>query len=635
MPHLDVSRRSLALSAALLFAVLISLSSAAPIFANGTVTNCSNDTAFTNALSGGGLVDFSCPPQTINLSGTKTISANTTIDGGGDITLSAGHAFRMFQVNSGWTLTLKNIVLTSGYGSTSNGGTIYNAGHLILENVTIRDAGNSNFYGAAVATFGALDVTNSKFINNNAGSGGAIYAIGSFAVVTISGSEFTGNSVASSNPASKRGGAIYIANGATLNLSNSSVYKNTGAYGSGIANDNGFLNLTDVTLAENESTGSGAGGGIHNTGSASLTRVSFLDNFISSGNGGGMFNAGTATLANVWFDLNGANWGGGIANDHGTLSVTNALFTSNHANVAGGGGIASTLGTMTLTNVTFSKNFASGDAGGVENGKGTAILRNVTFAENYASSGGGMWNLFDGVADLTNVTFSENSGLSNAGGIGNSNSPNTKLTLRNVIVANSKAGTNCVFQKAPIVSSSNLASDGSCSFGAGRDNVTVKLGKLGTEGGARVGREQLPMLTYRILKGSAPIDKGEAVLPLVTDQRGVTRPRGTSNDVGAVEYVPCTGAPTKPELIAPVHKGKVFTPTALLDWVGPDCAKKFHVVVRKKGPNGPIVFAKRNIKATEMETTALQVYKKYVWQVTACVGIKCTASDWFKFRTEN
>lgn len=290
---------------------------------------------------------------------------------------------------------------------------------------------------------------------------------------------------------------------------------------------------------------------------------------------------------------------------------------------------------MTLTNVTFAKNFASGDAGGVENGKGTAILKNVTFAENYASSGGGMWNLFDGAAELTNVTFSENSGTMNAGGIGNSNSPNTKLTLRNVIVANSTAGANCVFQKAPIVSSSNLASDSSCSFGAGRDNVTVKLGKLGTQGGARVGREQLPMLTYRMLKGSAPIDKGEPVPPLVTDQRGVTRPRGSSNDVGAVEYVPCTGAPTKPELIAPAHKGKVTTLTAVLDWVGPDCAKKFHVVVRKRSPNGPIVFAKRNIKATEIETTALQVYKKHVWQVTACAGIKCTASDWFKFKTEN
>lgn len=339
MSHLEVSRRALALSAALLFAVLISLTTAAPIFAGGTVTNCSNDTAFSNALGGGGLVDFNCPPQTINLSGTKTISADTTIDGGDDITLSAGHAFRMFQVNSGVTLTLKNIVLTSGYGPSSDGGTIYNAGHLILENVTIRDAGNSNFYGAAVATVGALDVTNSRFINNNAGSGGAIFAIGSSAVVTISGSEFTGNSVASSNPASNRGGAIYIANGATLNLSASVIDNNRGAYGSGIANENGLINLTDVTLSRNESTSTGAGGGIHNTGNANLTRVSLLDNFIRTGNGGGMFNAGTATLANVWFDLNGASWGGGIANDHGSLTVTNALFTGNHANVAGGGGL--------------------------------------------------------------------------------------------------------------------------------------------------------------------------------------------------------------------------------------------------------------------------------------------------------
>ena len=628
------SRRSVSFALTLTFGGLLTAVTGAPSHASGTVSNCANDTAFSSALSGGGLVTFACGATTIALSSTKAIAANTTIDGGHAVTLSGGHSLRLFEVASGVTLTLKNIVLTSGYGSSSDGGAIRNAGHLVLDDVTIRNSGNSNFYGAAVATFGPLDVTNSEFIDNNAGSGGAIYAIGGSAVVTVSGSRFEGNSVSSSNPASKRGGAIYVANGAKLDLSTSVVHGNRGAFGSGIANENGSSNLTDVTVSGNEATGVGAGGGLHNTGTATLTRVTFFDNFISTGSGGGLFNKGTATLESVLFDTNRASYGGGIANDHGTLTVTHALFVANSANVAGGGGIGSSFGPMTVTNATFFENFASGDAGGVENGRGTATLTNVTFADNTASSGGGMWNLFGGEATLTNVTFSRNRAVT-AGGIGNSNDVDTHLHLKNVIVDGSIDGDNCVFQKAPDSVVSSLSSDGTCGFGVGRDGVDVKLGKLGTNGGVLVGDERTPILTFRLLKASPAIDGGTFVASILTDERGITRPRGTAFDVGAVEYVPCNGAPTKPVRISPAQNATVTTPTARLDWAGPDCAKKFHVVVRRANPSGAVVFAKKNLRTTEVETNELDVDRKYVWQVTGCAGVKCTASNWFTFRTEN
>lgn len=635
MAHPIVSRRSLAFSIALAITFLVTLATAAPILAGGTVTACSNDTGLNTALSGGGLVQFNCGTSTIPISSTKIIAANTTIDGGGKITLNAFGGQRIFGVNNGVTLTLKNIILENGYGSSSNGGTIYNAGHLILDNMTIRGAGNSNYFGGGVATIGPVDITNTTFFDNEAGSGGALFAIGGAAVVNISGSTFTENKVSSSNPDSRRGGAIYIANGATLNMSTSTVHKNNGAYGAGIANANSTLNLTDVTLSENEWPTTGRGGGIHNTGIATLTRVTVFDNFLRNGSGGGMFNEGTANLTNVLFERNGTDYGGGIANDHGDLTVTNAQFTGNYANVAGGGGIASSYGNLTVTNATFSNNSASGDAGGVENGRGTATLKNVTFYKNSASSGGGMWNLYGGTAELINVTFFKNRGFSDsAGGIGNTNDPNTHLYLKNVIVANSTEGTNCKFDKAPDQSSSNLSSDGTCNFGTGRDNVKIKLGPLGTNGGPLVGHAQTQILTLRLPKGSLPIDLGTFVFAAGPDERGVTRPRGNESDVGAIEYVPCTGAPTKPELVAPKNKGTVTVPQVLLDWAGPDCAKKFRVVVRQKNAGGPVVFTKSGLKPTQVVTAALTAGKKYVWQVTACDGPVCTVGDWFKFKLE-
>lgn len=600
----------------------------APVHAGGTVENCNDESAFDSVLIGGGLVTFNCGDQNktaiITLHSTKTISTDTTIDGGGKITLDGEHAIRLFEVNFGVKLTLKNIVLTSGYGSSSDGGAIHNAGILFLDHTTIENSGNSNFYGAAIATVGVLNVTNSEFLNNNAGSGGAIYATTSNAVVTISASRFQGNLVTSSNPDSNRGGAIFIANNATLTLSSSQVYSNTGAYGSGIANGSGTVNdnskitLSDDTLAFNKSTGNGNGGGIYNLGTANVTNVSFVQNSIRTGNGGGLSNKGTATLSGVTMSANKSTFGGGIANDQGTLTVTGSTFSGNSVDVTGGGGIANELGTITVSETTLSGNFASGEGGGVLNSHGTATLTNVTISDNFSSDSVGMSNSYGGTATLTNVTLYGNS----SGNIGNQNDVDTHLHLTNVIIANSKQGDNCVFQKPPDSSDHNLSSDATCNFGIGRDSVKIKLGPLETNGG--------PTLTRRPLFGSSAIDAGVFVNSILTDQRSVTRPKGTAFDAGAVEFVPCAGAPTKPGRLAPGKKAK--TPQVLLDWDGPDCAIKFSVVVRQDSTGGPIVFSESKLKTSQATTTALAAGHTYFWQVTACNGGGCTVSDWWKFK---
>jgi hypothetical protein len=141
-------------------------------------------------------------------------------------------------------------------------------------------------------------------------------------------------------------------------------------------------------------------------------------------------------------------------------------------------------------------------------------------------------------------------------------------------------------------------------------------------------------LTHRLKPGSAAIDNGVFVITMLTDQRGITRPRGAAFDVGAVEFVPCTGAPTKPQRWFPASGAQLTTQTVTLDWIGPDCAKTFSVTVRRGSKTGAIVFSKSNIKATQVTTTALAKNQKYFWQVTACNGAGCATSSWGKFQVQ-
>src|SRR5687768_9219593 len=113
----------LALRGALL-TILVWAATLTTTFAGGMVTNCSNDAQFSSLLASGGTVTFNCGPALIHLSSTKTIGANTTIDGGGKITLSGDNARRLFEISS-VTLTLNNITLSNGYAAGADGGAIF------------------------------------------------------------------------------------------------------------------------------------------------------------------------------------------------------------------------------------------------------------------------------------------------------------------------------------------------------------------------------------------------------------------------------------------------------------------------------------------------------------------------------
>lgn len=560
---------------------------AAPAHAGGEVTDCLNDDDLYSKLAGGGLVTFNCgnsnQAATIvfgsgSSGGTKIITSDTTIDGEFLITLSGGFGNRLFKVeNSNVTLTLKNITLINGYNPPDGeGGTaVLNKGHLVLDHVTIHSGVDSNFNGGAVATYGALDANDSIFHDNKARNGGAIFASGAGAVVTITDTVFYQNKATGLQVDQNGfGGAIYGVNGASVNITAGSIYGNSAASGGGIL----MSNLSSSLKIQNSQ--------IHNNS--------------VFGKGGGILNASTANLSNVMIS--------------GNVGEGNGL----------GGGIYN-YGNLTLYDVTLNNNTAYYGAG-MSNAFATADLKNVTISNNSATAYGGGLDNIEGTVTLTNVTLSGNSANSGGGGIFNENTANTKLNLRNVIVSNSKSGGNCRYDdKLPLVSENNLSSDATCHFGAG-DNARLKLGKLETNGGLT--------LTHRLLPGSAAIDKGEFISAIQFDQRGVPHQPGSLFDVGAVEFVPCPDAPTKPALLSPKGGQELTTQIVVLDWAGPDCVKTFSVELRRDRKDGTVIFAKAKIKPTQVSPPTLAKNHKYFWRVTACKGTQCTTSGWGKFKVQ-
>jgi hypothetical protein len=492
----------LALRVALL-TILMGAATVSPTFAGGVVTDCSNSAQFNSMVTSGGTVTFNCGTALIHLSSTKFINAQTTIDGGGQITLSSDNARQLFWVNAGTALTLRNIVLTNGF-SNGDGGAIVNNGALALENSAIRNSEASGS-GGAIVSYGPLHITNSVLEGNRAYNGGALYPRFSSAQTVIVNSILRNNRVTGYAP-NAWGGAILAWDGAVLTIQGSDIYSNTAYIGGGIYNfANSVLFLVNTRLRDNVSSN---GGGIYNAGTATLTDVTLSGN--SARDGGGIYNAGTTTLTGVTLSGNSADsGGGGIQNDNPPV-------------------------TATLTDVTLSGNSAR--FGGGINNNGAATLTNVTLSGNSASyDGGGFRNW--GAATLTNVTLSGNSATREGGGIALYSG---SVTLKNTLVANSSSGGNC---HGNVTNNGfNLSSDYTCFFDLERNGVNVMLGPLADNGG--------PTLTHMPQPGSPAIDHGSRCP--ATDQRGVARPVGAACDVGAVEYEAAVGAPGSVKLYLPL-----------------------------------------------------------------------------------
>jgi hypothetical protein len=507
------------------------------------------------ALSEGGTVTFGCS-GTITVTNTIVISTNVVLDGTGQTTsLSGGNAVRIFRVNPGFTLSIRNLTLTSGADTGTSG--------------TNGTAGASASGGVIYNDGGTVSLVNCQVSGNKAAAGN-----GGDGVVQLNGNGGSGGSGGSAS-----GGAIFN-NGGTVLLTNCVFSGNTASGGNGGNGADGVVSGNGRSGGNGGNGGGASGGAIFNTGGGTV--VSY-DCMISSnsvaGASSGLGGVGNGLGADGANGAPGDSLSGGICNESGTITILFSTFNGNTATggqgggalagafsgtggtgtaggVASGGGIFNQSGALAMTNATFYANSViggkggnggdggkqgfggsggnggaggSGIGGGVGNAAGgTVTAVNCTFSKNIASGGGGgTGGASGGVGG--NPGQAGASGKSNGGGIANDGGPLT-FTLMNSIVAYSSSGG----EGSGVITDggNNISFNGSgasIAFTAPTSFASTNpyLGSLANNGG--------PTLTTAIINTkSVAINAGNDAVCPTTDQRHMAR--FGRCDIGAFEF---------------------------------------------------------------------------------------------------
>ena len=211
-----------------------------------------------------------------------------------------------------------------------------------------------------------------------------------------------------------------------------------------------------------------------------------------------------------------------------TVTAGNANGSGSCPGIGCGGGLLNTSDSSpVLTNITFSGNSAD-YGGGMYNLSSSPMLTNVTFNSNFAGSyGGGMFNDSGSSPTLTNLTFNGNSATTGGGGMSNYDSSSPQI--RNTIFWGNTAATEAeIYNNNSIPGVSDSVIQGGYAGGTNIITADPLLGTLGDYGGYTD--------TIPLLPGSSAINAGNDTICPATDQRGVTRPQGSSCDTGSYEY---------------------------------------------------------------------------------------------------
>jgi predicted outer membrane repeat protein len=492
------------------------------VVGDGTPGSCT-ESALNTALSSASSIKFDCGGEhTITLSTQKTIDTDTTIDGGGLITLSGGGSTRLFNVLNGAQLTLQGLTIANGF-SKNDGGAVYVER---LSKLTVNEStfqSNTGYNGGGIATNGwgwdddgvVLNISDSTFSNN---------------IATAPAIAGGGNG----------GGGIYLSGGSTGTVVNSSFSNNQSSNGGAIHLLHSNLKVTNVYFSNNKANNAvgGGGGAIYMDGTKGLNgevriELSTFDGNSTNQLGGSFFSfpegSGGAFIDQSTFNGNISNnrgQGGAIyhqsATGNGPLFIDNSTFMNNKAVAipldasSSGGALWLLDAPVTITNSTFTQNDAThsqnetmdptnwrrGFGGAIRTSENTTIV-NTTIANNTAGFVGGA---IAGGASVRNMIVAHNSG----------NNPwRIQQNCTDEVI---DSGKNIQYPKK----TTNLWNDYEC-FGA-QAAVDPLLGVLEDYGG--------PTLTIPLQTDSPAIDAA-ASCP-ISDQRGY--PRDGPCDIGAYEF---------------------------------------------------------------------------------------------------
>jgi CSLREA domain-containing protein len=283
------------------------------------ITNANNDSDTFGgdcaAGSGADTITFAAD-YTITLAGSQlpAVTSEITITGNGAantiIQANAAPAtadYRVFEVNSGGSLTLNSLTVRHGRCQSTC--------------AIVGDSGGA----IAVISSSFLALTDSVMSANRATTfGGAVYLFDSTAVVTRT--TFTDNR---STGSSGSGGAI-LSVGSSLTVVDSTFNSNSAVVGGALYNSvNGTLSVSGSTFDRNEAT-TNFGGGVYNTAAVTVTNSTFSGNSAGA-QGGGLANFESATVTNSTFSGNltgfGAAGTGGVYSVSGTtVNIFNTVL---------------------------------------------------------------------------------------------------------------------------------------------------------------------------------------------------------------------------------------------------------------------------------------------------------------------
>ncbi|MGL1937108.1 MAG: RICIN domain-containing protein [Fibrobacterales bacterium] len=457
-----------------------------------------------------------------NATGDFDITGELTINGSDvDPTIiDAQELDRIFDIVEGSKVALHNISLINGKGPVFTDNQSYHGGAIsvVAAELTLTDcsfnannsaeshAGYGSVGGAIYSYNAVLNITNSIFENNSAGygknygaKGGAIYNSGS-GDLTITGSRFTNNHGGNSEFFGGDGSAIYNA-----------------------ADDGAITTISNTEFSENK-PGDGTG---HCAGDAALYDDSDESTLIITNNR--FLNNESAHGANPYR----CSYAGAIylEGDDTEITIDNNTFSGNEAGEGGAIYNEAWQSPLMLSNNTFVNNTAaSGEGGAVYEYlySSDAQYINNTFSGNTARSGGALYiDTYEGTGLFSHNTF-VNNGLSGSGnGTGMYISDTEGVTVSNNIFANDAENV-YIAGGAALAGSGNLATDASLENATVTTVEALKLGELKNNGGLTE--------TYELLEGSIAIDFiSDCDAAITTDQRGVSRPQGTSCDAGSFE----------------------------------------------------------------------------------------------------
>ncbi len=314
---------------------------------------------------------------TVSLSG-GTMSGNSAVGGSGGAGGQGGHAGYEKEGGAGGL---------GGNGGVGQGGGIY------LQKGTLS--------------------LNLAAVNSNVAVGGVGGAGGHGGTGTFSGlSSFSGPGGQGGNGGlggNGGGGGLYVTGG-SLSVNSSTIDNNSAMGGAGGVFGYGAPGTRRGSNGADGASGTGAGGGLYDPASLTLTNAAITGN--SADNGGGIYAKGTLTLTSSTITDNTAGANGGGIDINGIVFVNQSELADNVA-VLGGG--LYTSGTFTINGGELLDNSATQSGGGIySTGKGTIAGTDVN--GNTATLGGGVYNTAIGGVTLTSATI-ENNSASIGGGI--------------------------------------------------------------------------------------------------------------------------------------------------------------------------------------------------------------------------